>query len=220
MQKIDTLIYGGGKLGKQIHFAAVSYFKDKYNILGFIDDTKDIGEKVIEDLEIVGSLKEVKKTQQYNDKKINLLFAIGYGDMQKREVAFHNAINAGYDFESLIHPNAMVEKNVKLGVGVYVSAGAVVDQYSIIGDATYIDIGVLISEDVCISTNNFIAAGTTIGGHVKIGKNNFIGMNTTVVDNLTISDNNIINSRAFIYRKIKNGQKVVRYIEQREFPRD
>lgn len=211
---MDVLIYGGGLLGRQVHYLVETYFGGSYRILGFIDDVKEKEMEVVNDLRVLGSLEEMNTDPNYVPDRIALIMAIGYSNMPGRFVAFSRAKGMGYRFESLIHPEAVVEKNVRLGEGVVVLAGVVVDQYVEIREANYLDIGVLVGENCMIGANNYFSAGTTVGGSVTIGGGNFFGLSTTVVNDISIGNNNFINAKTLIYKNIGDNRKVVELHEQ------
>ena len=213
---MDVLIYGAGLLGKQVHYVASTYFKDRYAVLGFIDDEpakKDA--PVVGGLKVLGSLAEVCERNEYSFEDVRLILAIGYANMQARKQAFLRAQGIGYHFESVIHPSAQIEPDVTLGEGVVVLAGAIIDQHTTIGDVTFVDMGTVVCENCRIGENNFISAGTTIGGHVTIGQSNFIGLDTTIVNGITIGNNNQINAKTLIHKNLKDNTKVVEFHEQR-----
>ena len=218
---MDVLIYGAGVLGKQVHYLVSTHFKDRYSVLGFIDD--DPAKKdgpVVGGLKVLGSLAEVCERNDCSFEDVRLVLAIGYDHMQNRQRAFRNAKALGYSFESLVHPRAHVEPSAALGEGVIVLAGAVVDQSVRICDINYIDIGVLIGEETIVGLNNYLAAGVTLGGSVRTGKHNFFGLNSTVVNDVTIGDNNFINAQTLIHKNLEDDQQVIELHEHRRIQRN
>jgi|GEM_PF-2593757 len=210
----DVLIYGGGLLGRQVLYLVKTYFSNDYNVIGFIDDIKKKGEVIEDGFVNYGSLNDIFNDNKYSPDNVKLILAIGYNNMIGKYEAYNNAKENGYNFISLIHPNASIEKNVILGEGVILLAGVVVDQYVEIKDINYLDIGCKIGENTVLDINNYLSAGTTIGGSVNVGKNNFFGLNTTVVNDIEIGNNNFINAMSLIYKKVKDNKRVVMLFEQ------
>ncbi len=211
---MNILIYGGGALGKQVYYIADTYYKDKLNILGFVDDVQIEDTPVTNGLTTVGSLSQITKIPEYSPDNVRLLPAIGYSHMHKRGLAFQHAKKSGYIFETLIHPHALVEKNVSMGEGNIILSGAIIDQYAVINDFNFFDIGIKIGEHTVIKENNYFSAGATIAGSVKIGCNNFFGLNSVVVNDKSIGNNNFINSKALIYKNMDDNKKVVEFYSQ------
>lgn len=211
---MNILIYGGGALGKQVYYIADTYYKEKLNILGFVDDVQNANTQITKDLTTLGSLSKITEIQEYSPDNVRLLPAIGYSNMHKRGQAFRNAKKLGYIFETLIHPNALVEQNVSIGEGNIILSGAIIDQYAVIDDFNFLDIGIRIGENTVIKENNYLSLGTTIAGSVKIGCNNFFGLNSVVVNDRSVGDNNFINSKALIYKDLDDNKKVVEFYSQ------
>lgn len=209
------IIYGGGLLGRQVYYIVKTYFQDQYNVVGFADDIRNINEIVVDNIPVIGSLNSLALSERYSPQDAKLIFAIGYSDMKARTNAYMNAKGLGYKIEALIHPKAMVEKNVKLGEGVIVQAGAIVDQFVSIDDGNYLDIGTLIGENCNIGMCNYFSAGTTIGGSVTIGRGNLLGLNTTVTTDIVIGDNNFINAKSLVYKDIDSNKQLVEIHESR-----
>ncbi|MBN2560294.1 MAG: hypothetical protein JXQ75_05130 [Phycisphaerae bacterium] len=212
---MDVLVYGAGLLARQLHHYIKVYMGDRLNLLGFIDDAKPEGAVVVEDVCTVGSLDAMSASGKYSPEDVRLVFAIGYSDMLARSQAFERAKRMGYRFERVLHPKANIEEGVRLGEGVAVLQGALVDQRVTIGDITLVDMGTIVCENCKIGANNFIAAGTTIGGNVTIGANNFIGLNSTVADAVSIGSNNWINAQSLVYKDLGDNTRLVELHEQR-----
>lgn len=212
---MDVLIYGGGMLGQQVAYLMVTHFADSHNLLGFIDDTQDAGTDVSEGLKTVGSLERAAASNEYGPGRVHLVFGIGYSNMPARREAFERAKSSGYDFLTLIHPNASVEPSAQLGEGVVVLAGAVVDQYVSVGDLSYLHIGTKIGEKCRLGANNYFSAGATFGGSVQVGSGNFFGINATIVNDITIGSNCFINAGSLIYKPVDDNLRMVEFREQR-----
>lgn len=211
----DIVIYGGGLLGRQVHYLVATYYAERFKILGFVDDVQEKGSYVVDGLVTLGGVDQVSKATNMQPNQVQMVFAIGYSDMTGRRRAFDRAKKKGYAFASLIHPRAIIEKNVTLGEGVIVNAGSIVDQFVSVGDVCYLDIGINLCEKCSIGTNNFICSGTTFGGSVNVGDDNFFGLNSTVVNDVTIGNNNMINAASLVYRNIEDNRKLVEFREQR-----
>lgn len=212
---LKIVLYGAGKLGKQMHYIVDKYFHDTIKIVGFADDTIEKGTLILNSLHNLGSIIELNSSKNYSPENTKLVLSIGYSNMNGRKIAFTKAKEFGYSFENIIHPKAFVEKNVAIGEGVIILPGVVVDQYVTINDINYLDIGTIIGEETIIGSNNYFSAGSTIAGSVNIGENNFFGLNTTIVNGLTLGNNNFVNAQSLIYKNIGNNKKIATYPEQR-----
>ena len=210
----DVLIFGGGHLGRQIVHHIKNYCEA--NILGFIDDTKVVDEQIIGNLNCIGGLDEARKKRKYEPDRVTIVFAIGYSDMCARRHALERVKDAGYSLFSVIHPRSIIEPGAKVGSGVIVLGGAILDQNVIIGDACFVDIGVRIGEDSIVGSNNYFSSGTTIGGGVTIGHSNFFGMDVTVTNEVHVASNVFVNAKTLVPRDIDDNMKIVEMHKVRE----
>ncbi|UCG15672.1 MAG: hypothetical protein JSV19_10300 [Phycisphaerales bacterium] len=217
---MNMLIYGAGLLGKQIHHLVSAHFSSDWKVLGFVDDDATKTQSTIADgLRNLGPLEAVSSDGAYAPQAVRLALAIGYSDMKARREAFRRAKAMGYRFETLVHPRAHVERDVHLGEGVIILAGAVVDQSVTVGDVNYLDIGTLVGEDSVLGANNYLSAGTTIGGGVTIGEDNFVGLGVTVVNDVSIGNNNFINAQTLVYKPLGDDRKLIELHDQRKISR-
>lgn len=100
----------------------------------------------------------------------------------------------GYGFEliNVIHPSSFVSPSVKMGVGNFIKAGAVVDTNTVIGDCCIIDNGVVLAHDNIIGNGCHIAPGANLGSSIKLGENSVIAIGASISSNINIGNNCII----------------------------
>jgi len=205
----NLLIYGAGKLGKQVYYHLSCYFLNKGRVLGFVDDVKSKNEKIIDGLLTLGSIQEIVNEKKYLPANCKIVFAIGYGNMQGRQAAYQCVKDHGYELFSVIHPKAIIEKNVKLEEGCIISGGVIIDQGVSIGPICYVDIGVTIGEDCCIGGNNYFSASCVVGGSVKVGEGNFFGLNSTIVNDVTLGNNLFVNAQTLVHKNFADNLQVI-----------
>lgn len=124
--------------------------------------------------------------------------AVGYSNLnQNREAIFHEVLSKDFSFLSYIHPKSTVMTD-KIGRGVFVMPGAILEPSSQIGDNTVLWSNVVIAHHVEIQDNCWIASGTVVAGNSKVEKNTFIGVNATIANKVVIGSHNIIGGAAFI----------------------
>ncbi len=95
---------------------------------------------------------------------------------------------------AFIHPQAVVEGDVKIGKNVTLCATAVLrgdEGQIVVGDNSSVQEGCVLHAGTQIGENVSVGHGAIIHG-CKIGNNVVIGMNATVLDGVVIQDNVII----------------------------
>jgi sugar O-acyltransferase (sialic acid O-acetyltransferase NeuD family) len=210
-----VLIYGAGLLGQQVCQLLADHFFESLKTCGFADDIKPVGQPVIAEHRVLGTLGDVARQRGFGPVDTQLVFAIGYADMKARGRAWRHATQLGYRVHTIIHPNAIVEPSARIGEGSVVLAGTVVDQHVEVGPVNYLDIGVRLGENCEIGANNYFSSGSTVGGNVSVGEDNFFGLNTTVVNDIRIGSGNFVNAASLIHRNLGDYYHVVEGREQR-----
>jgi len=204
-----VLIYGGGRLGRQVYSLLAMYRGDDLEITGFVDDVQPEGTPVIAGVRTLGGLERVAAEPGTAPGQVKLAMCIGYADMPGRGAAYARAKREGYEFVQFIHPSAMVEPDVELGEGCMVLAGTVLDQRVKAGPINHFDISTIVGEHTDIGENNYFAAGATIAGSVDIGRDNFIGLDVTIVNDIGIGNNTFINAKTLVHRNVPDNSQVI-----------
>ncbi len=98
----------------------------------------------------------------------------------------------------LIHPNAVVAKDVKIGAGTVVMAGAVINPGAKIGTGCIINTCSSVDHDCIISDYVHIAVGSHLCGTVLVGQETLIGAGATVSNNVNVCENCTIGAGAVV----------------------
>ena len=203
------LILGAGKLATQIirkiEILDTSVFK---NIIGFFDDTKRTNTKVYKDLKVSGNFSDVF---EFDYKKVILVPAIGYNELQNRLNLLNNFLSNKFNFANLVFSNHIYADDI--GTGNFFSPNAVIDVGCKIGNFNFFDISTSIGEDCEVGDGNYFSNSSVICGQCSISHSNFIGANATFIDNIKIGSNCKINSSTLIHNDLENN---ARYLEPRK----
>jgi acetyltransferase-like isoleucine patch superfamily enzyme len=218
MSRTKIAIYGAGHLGKQVFHHVHHHCADQVELLGFIDDTRAAGEIVVGEATTLGGLDQVKATQGFRPGEIQLVFAIGYGDMPARHAALDRVLDTGYELFSVVHPRAVIEPGTQLGAGCIVLQNAVLDQQVCVGAACFIDIGVRLTAGTVVGRNNYFSSGTSTGSRVVIGDDCFFGMDCTVTTEVRMGSRLFINAKTLVPRDVGDDIKLVEIHKSRELP--
>lgn len=105
--------------------------------------------------------------------------------MEKRRALIALYVEYGAQFTSIIAPTAIVTRNAKIGEGVAILNGAIVNR-AVIGDHCVINSGAIVEHDCRIGSNTFVGPGAVIGGGVTIGEDCFIGLGAKIKNGITI----------------------------------
>ena len=178
------IIIGAGGHGKVIADIAI---KNGYKDIAFLDDNGEI--KECAGFPVIGKIKEVNSID--GDK----IIAIGNAMIREK-------IQKELEVITLIHPDAVIGRRVKIGDGTVVMAGAVINSDTVIGDGCIVNTSSSIDHDCMIDDYSHIAVGAHLCGTVKIGKGTWVGAGATINNNISICNECTIGAGAVVVKNI------------------
>ena len=204
--KESVLILGAGGHAKSV-LDTLFHIKN-VNIVGLIDMHEAKRGKSLLGVPVLGG--EDLIFEKYSPKKIKLINALGStDDTTKREHLFIKFKKAGFNFLSITHPFAYIGKEVSLGEGVQVMAGAVIQPGSTIGDNVIINTKASIDHDCHISHHVHIAPGATCCGYVRVEDGVHIGCGAIILQRIHIGARSLIAAGACVIRDVEPNSKVI-----------
>lgn len=189
----NVIIIGAGGHAKVI---ADIIEKSGDEIVGFLDDNKELGTTVINNYKIIGDLNN-RFTMAVTKKDVEFIIAIG--DNRKREEISHSP---NLKFYTAIHPSAQIGLDVEIQEGTVVMANSCINSSAKIGKHCIINTGSIIEHDNIIEDCVHISPNAALGGTVKIGENTHVGIGSIVKNNITICQNCIIGAGAVVVKDI------------------
>lgn len=103
---------------------------------------------------------------------------------------------------TLIHPNAVIGRNVEIGEGTVVMAGAIINPETKIGKGCIINTASSVDHDCEIGDYVHVAVGAHVCGTVLVGNRAWIGAGTTVSNNVSIAGDVVIGAGAVVVKDI------------------
>lgn len=149
-----------------------------------------------------------EKVLNYNDNEVELALGIGMTEPSMlREKIFNHFRSENYRFKTIIHPSAIISPSAKIGHGVQIMAGAIIQTNTSIADNTIINTGVLIDHDCQIGPQVHIAPGTKISGNVRIQKGTHVGTGAAIIQGIHIGEKSLIGAGAVVTKNIGSNVK-------------
>lgn len=130
-------------------------------------------------------------------------FAVGIGDAAARRRLAEAVCAAGGELAVLVHPGAVVARDVSLGDGTVVMAGAVINTGVRIGRFAVINTGATVDHDNIIEDNVQIAPGANLAGAVTCRENAFIATGAVVIPRIEIGESAYIAAGAVVTRPVR-----------------
>lgn len=190
--KNKLLIIGASGHGKVI--ADIAMKMNQWQDIAFLDDNHEV--KSALGLEVIGKTDNIPK---YID---DYAFFVGIGSNTTRKKIHEYLEEMGAYIPVLVHPNAIIGKEVKIDIGTVVMAGAIINPCTTIGRGCIINTGATIDHDNIIEDFVHISPGAHLAGTVKVGAGTWIGIGSIVSNNLEITGNCTIGAGGVVVNNI------------------
>lgn len=195
----NLLIIGARGFGRDIYNLASEcqgYQKD-YQIKGFLDDKKDALDAFCTYPPIVDSV----ENYIVGDDDV---FICALGDVQFKKKYIQMILDKGGKFISLIHPEAHVDRNAKIGIGCIVFQNAGIGSGSIIGNY------------VLIQASTFIGHDSKIGNYSRVDCHAVCTGGVVLEDEVTIHTSAVINQKILVRKgaHVGAGSFVIRNVKE------
>lgn len=190
--KDKLLIIGASGHGKVV--ADIAMEMNKWEYIAFIDDNRSLKKSL--GLDIIGSTSDLLKYIDEYD------FFVGIGDNYIRERLQEKLTHLGATIPKLIHPTAVIGRDVYIGEGTVVMPGAIINCSTKIGKGCIINTSATIDHDNLIEDYVHISPGVNLAGTVKIGKRTWIGIGSIIINNIDISCESLIGGGSLVAENI------------------
>ncbi|MBI3251927.1 MAG: acetyltransferase [Candidatus Omnitrophica bacterium] len=107
----------------------------------------------------------------------------------------------GYEFLRVIHPSAVMARDVGLSEGVQVMAGAVIQAGAILGENALVNTRASIDHGCRIGAHTHVAPGAVLCGDIRIGEGCHIGAGAVIVQGLSIPKGSFIKAGELVKGK-------------------
>jgi len=210
----EIVIMGAGELGKEIVWLIedINRIKPTWVILGFLDDTKAVGE-LCSGYPILGPMSSLESLRDINS--FYAVIAVQNGADKTRIAKEHAEFNR---WATIIHPTAAIAPESSVGCGSVVFPQVTVSVDTVIGkhvllyihsiicndcrieDCVSVMSGVSVAEHVTVGERSYISAGSNVYPHISIGKDCRIAVGATIDDDLQDGVNKNIKGKGLFYK--------------------
>ena len=130
---------------------------------------------------------------------------VGIGNNQRRLQTGYYLRQNDFEIINAISPAAIVSASARLGYGIAVMAGAVINAEARVDDFSIINTHSSVDHDCWIGECAHVCPGSTLAGNVRVGRLAFIGAGATVIPGTTIGQNATIGAGASVLRDVPDG---------------
>jgi len=200
MMKKIVLIGGGGHC--KVVMEALRLRKG-FGIAGIIDKKEKVGKRVC-GMPITG---EDSCLPQYLKKGIRLcLITVGSAAYAGLRIKLYNsAKRIGFSLPVVIHPSAVIARDVQIGEGTYIGARAVVNPGARIGNNCIVNTGAIIEHDCIIGNHVHIAPGAVMSGSVRIKEGAHIGTGSSLKQGVVVGRNTVVGVGSVVVKDVADN---------------
>lgn len=167
-----------------------------YKLIAFFDDKY----KTLEQIKGIyyGPIDSIKQIESIYDCKF--IIAIGSNTLRKKIVKQLGLKTVQY--ETFVHPTAIISDSVSIGFGTVIMAHAVINADTVIGNHVIINTAAVIEHENRIEDFVHISPSATLTGGVSINEGTHIGAGTTIIPSKQIGNWSIVGAGAIVIRDI------------------
>lgn len=194
----DLIIVCAGGFGKEAVVVAeqMNEVKPQWNILGFIDDTVEVGTEIFRGYKILGSIKD------WNPQS-NQYFAMGISTPYAKEKLYNLIHSRGGEFATLIKPATIVPQETEIGEGCVISGWIGVNV--VLGKCVHIA-GSMVGDASIGNFSTTTGFANVAGAH--LGERVFVGSHAVILNGKKVGDDAIICAGSIVFSNVKAGIKV------------
>ena len=136
-----------------------------------------------------------------------LFVAIGSNRLRERLATL--GVEQGFHLVNAISPTAVISPSARLGRGIAVMAGVVINAESVVDDLAIINTGATVDHDCRIGRAAHIAPQCALAGNVLVGRQSFLGVGCKVIPEIEIGDDVTVGAGGVVIADLQEGVTAV-----------
>lgn len=195
----SVVIVGAGGFGREVLeiFKAQNKISKTWDILGFVDEDKQLHGKIMNGYPVLGGLDWLR---EHNNDNLGCVCAIGTCETRKQVVEKLQEI--GVNFHNAIHPSVIMSEFAELGKDVIICAGSILTVNIKIGDHVHINLNSTIGHDAVIGSYCTINPIVAINGNNHLAEGVYIGTGATFIQGISVGSWSTIGAGAVVIEHI------------------
>ena len=191
----SVVIIGAGGFGREV----LEIFKDQnkisrgWNILGFVDENKQLHGKILNSYPVLGGLDWLR---EHNNDNLGCVVAVGTCETRKQVVERLQEI--GVNFYNAVHPSVIMSEFVEMGTDVIICAGSILTVNIKVGDHVHINLNCTIGHDAVIGRYCTINPIAAINGNNHLGEGVYVGTGATFIQRVSVGSWSTIGAGAVV----------------------
>ncbi|HTH54963.1 MAG TPA: NeuD/PglB/VioB family sugar acetyltransferase [Cyclobacteriaceae bacterium] len=200
----NIVIYGAGGFGREtgLLIDQINRQSAKWNVLGFCDDGKSIGE-VIDGLPVLGGMDYLNASPQ------GLSVIIAIADPSVREKIRQQLIHPKLEFPALIHPSVTVSETCAVGEGCIICSDVVMTVNVTVQPFTIVNLKCTLGHDCVLGKFSSLMPAVNISGNVVVGRGVYVGAGAILLQGVAIGDHSLVGAGAVVNKSFESGKRII-----------
>lgn len=177
--------------------ASINRASLRYKVLGLLDDALPVG-TLRYGVPVLGP---IVKGVSFGDARF--VDCLGSPRSYRKREALLERFGTGHvQFETLIHPSAMIADDAQIGTGCIVYPNVVVLSNVRIGQHVTILSGTVLNHEVEVGDWSILGSGAMLSGAVKVGRTCYLGTSSSIREGVSIGYGSLVGMGAVVTRDV------------------
>ena len=200
---INLVIFGAGGLGREIYdtLMFVNAQALTFNVVGYIDDTREPG-SVVNGVPVLGGSSVLAKMHG----KVEIILGISAPEVRKE---LHLRYKKEFLFPNVIHPTAIVSPFAKLGEAILIQSNCIVAANAKIGDGVVVNAHSGVGHDAQVGDYCSVMSFCDLAGNTHLGELSFVGTGVKVVPLTSIAAESYLCAGAVVFKDVVVKSKLL-----------
>ena len=195
---MNLMIYGAGGLGHEVLDLALDLERGgqrRYREILFLDDHPSV-----KDYMGYPVYRPQEAYARYGREDTGVVIAAGEPAVRQRLIG--RVREAGYGFETLVHPSAHTGLNAGYGPGTVIQRGVFLSCDCVTGSNCFLQPGAMAGHNCRIGDNCVISSNAVLSGGVSVGDNTYLAVGISVREGIHIGRDTVVGMGAVVVRDI------------------
>ena len=194
----DIYIIGASGFGREIAWLVEEL--DEFNVIGFVDDNKEMQNTIINDIPIVGEISFLIEKKE----ETNVVIAIGNPTIRKK-IYDQLKNNNNIKFPNIIAKDVRMSNTNNIGFGNIICTQSTLTVNIKLGNFNHVNLDCTVGHDVILHDFITVYPSVNISGNVEIGNYSELGTGTKIIQGKTITENVIVGAGSVVIKDISES---------------
>lgn len=176
-------------------------------VLGFLDDNSELSGKSVLGYPVLGGMDQISKYPASETMLVNGIGSTGAATL--RDSVYTKFRSQGYQFQTLVHPSAVVSASAVLDEGAQIHMGACVQTRAHIGVNAIVNTGAVVDHDCVIGKSAHVAPGAVLSGGSEVGELALIGTGARLIQKMKVGARAVVGAGAAVVKDVADGKTAV-----------